>query len=168
MMLKYTAVASVLIPPWVAMILAAYWLLFDDHEIIQVIYEHPRFLTAPAKDRGEAIKLEVSTTTGGSSLYIYREICVRQTPVGTVKSVWESNTFAWAAPERPIPEYLPGCRNESFNVVAPTTSPSRDFIYKPVWWLEVNPLRTQRMELLHLHLHILSPSDAPQTDMVRR
>ena len=164
--LKKLGVAALLVPPWLMFVVSVYWLFFDNADRIEVVYEHPRFLSAPAHNRTEAAALAVDVVKSHTSLYIYREICVRSPVIGTVKAVWESNTFVWAAPERPIPEFATGCFVESFNVVAPSSSPSRDFVYKASWWIEQNPLVVRRTDLTTLPLRILAPTQ--DTDMVRR
>ena len=156
-----------LLPPWIAFVVATYWLFFDTAPAIYVEYEYPQFLKGPARNRLEAAALGVDTVKSFESLYIYREVCVRHQPInGSIKATWEAGSFMWSAPERAIPEFPLGCTTQSFNLQAPTTNPTRDFVYMSTWEWEQNPLVHLHVTLNSLKIRVLAPTEG--TDMVRR
>ena len=156
-MVQWLIIGALLAPPWAVFLTACYWIFLDTDPAVRVNYQHPKFLSRSVDNRAEAFDWEIDVVRGGTQVFAYREICVDRVPIGTVSAVWESGNFAWPAPERPIREFALGCRNESFGLVAPSSNPSRTFLYRPRWTLEQNPLTSLRVDLKPLQLRVLAP-----------
>ena len=137
------------------------WFVVIDRDIpITLLYQHERFTIYPVNDRAEADAHGVDVVRSGTQLWIYREFCVTGHVHGTVRALWVAGNFGWPSPERPIEDPGIGCWHKSVGLIAPTSNPSRDFVYRPEWTFRVNWLLDRDLPLPEIRLRVLSPEDA--------
>lgn len=155
----WLVVLSFLVPPWAALLVGCYWYFLDRDPPLTLVYQHERFLSEPAETKAQAVTLSVDTVPSGAHVWIYREVCMRDgVRPGMVEPYWQAGSFQWAAPQRTWPPKS-GCYGRSYGIVAPSTSPSRDFTYLSTVVFENNPLVMSRVELPPMKLRVLAPGD---------
>jgi hypothetical protein len=155
-------VGALLIPPWSVFLLACYWTFIDNEPPIVVRYEHPLFLSEPAQDRVEAERFSVREVASGKRVYVYREICMDGQHDGTLRSVWESKSFVWPAAERAYYNPTRECQRRNDEVLAPSSNPTREFLYRAWWVFDVNPLTTVNIPARQIPLRVLAPNEVRQ------
>lgn len=154
-------VALFLVPPYAALTIAIYWKFFDNAPPVQLMYQHPKFLDEPVGNRDLAKQHELDGIESGGSVWVYREICTTDSRFGTVRGAWVAGSFVWQTPERSIAPRRLGCVSESFNVTAPSSNPTRDFVYEVEWEYDINPLVTVAVDMPSLKLRVYAPGDCP-------
>ena len=157
---QFMLIILLLAPPWALFLVACYWVFWDVEPPVELVYQHPMFVVQPAKNRDEARLFQTETVRSGAPVWIYREICVRHEYVGTMRAAWDNNTSSWPAPERPVEESKIGCRAVPSYLLAPSSNPSRTFVYRAALWTENNPLTTIRIDLPPLQLRVIAPGAA--------
>jgi len=144
-----------LVPPWSLFFLLCYWYFFDNQSPLTSVYEHPKFLSKPATSRGEAILNEITYTHSGDHIYTYRELCLNKPLFGTIEGSWVSGALVWSSPQRTFPNVV-GCTNRSYAILAPTSNPTRDFLYNASWTYQLNPIITVIVKSTGIPLTVLS------------
>jgi hypothetical protein len=98
--LQKLVVLVLMLPPWAALVVVSYWLLIDNRNPVQVVYQHPKFTDRDVANRQEAARHEVDAAASGDFVWIYRELCVHSSLYGTARGSWISGAFLWQTPER--------------------------------------------------------------------
>jgi hypothetical protein len=146
------------LPLIVAMIagpLAVWWML--EPPPVELRYVAPHFTDRPVESRAEAERHAIKSTPGGSVVYRYIEYCVRKPFVGEARRSWVNSAMVWHAPS--VPTVLSrevGCRSAAVSVEVPTSNPSRSFQFVQAMEVQVNPIRTDRIEYPPIPLTILA------------
>lgn len=151
---------SLLIPPWAALLVGCYWYFIDCNPPLQLIYQHPKFLTSYAATRDEAREREADSVPSGSRVWIYREMCnLDGAVVGRTEPYWVAGAFIWQAPQRSFPMQH-NCFNRSYELSAPSSNPTREFEYHSGVRFENNPLVNSYIEFPMLKLKVLAPHES--------
>ena len=148
--------------PWPILLfggpLALWWLL--EPTPVEIEYVAPAFLSAPVESREAASQYYVTESVGGVTLWRYVEGCVHRAYNGGVnKRAWVGKAIIWQAPD--LSTYLsrtPGCFKTSLAVEVPSSNPARRFEYSHTLEIDLNPLKTIRIEYAPIPLLILPPS----------
>lgn len=149
-------VAVLLIPPWLALLLSAYWIFFDDASPVTVAYQHPRFLRWPVDSRSGANAAETDAVASGAPVWIYREWCQHRSPMrGETASEWVSEHVEWPAPKQHITDLGIGCYSRSVGLSVPDTQVERMFAYIPRWLFTINPLVRRELVLPPITVNVL-------------
>ena len=130
-----------LIPPWSAFMVGVYWYFLDTQPPLEIVYSHPLFLSAPAKDRDDAKAKEIKAAIGGTSVFTYREFCRLRSLPGQMVTRWDAAGFSWTVPAEHFPALPLGCATTSYEVTLPTSNPTRAVRYVSERHYTINPLR---------------------------
>ena len=155
-MRSHLTIVALLFPLYVAFFVTVYWLFIDNDSPLTVEYAHPLFVSRPVDNRVDARAYEISEGKSGGQVWAYREVCMARTAAGDGRPRWESGSIAWGAPTRAF-LLRGGCYNRSTPVELPTTSPTRDFIYRGEVVFDLNPLTTVRTEYPSIKVRVLAP-----------
>lgn len=141
--------------PWVMGALVAYWFL--EPLPVRVLQVYPRFLSQPVADMADAYQYAIEEAYGGSTVYRLISYCVDRPFVGHMHRSWVNEAMVWHAPS--IPTTLsrePGCKIAAIAVPVPTSNPTRDFDFVQSLEIDLNPVRTGRIDYAPIPLRILA------------
>ena len=148
------------VPPYFLILLFVYWYAIDRAPPLTLVYQHPTFLSRPVNAREEAKAVETSEASAGSSVWIWREICMKESAnPGEAQAFWvemqgaAQGAFTWSGPQRTFPP-RGGCYGRSYEVTVPRAV-GLELDYRLAVAFHVNPLVTARVILPPVRLWVL-------------
>ena len=154
---SHLTIILLLFPLYAAFGVACYWLFVDTKPPMVVKYQHSHFLSHPALTRAEAETetMQVKEVIGGTTLWLWRELCWTKPIHGEGGTVWNFGSYSSGGPQRTVPNN-PGCTERATSVDVPMVPTDRDAVYEVVVSFDVNPLTTVLVEYPPVHLRILA------------
>lgn len=136
-----------------SMSLMIYWTLFDTKVPAILGYQHLVFVSEEIKSRDMLKYYEVTTVKSGQFVYRYLEYCIDRNIQGEIHGSWVNGLTITL----PILSTVGvrGCYQRTLRLQAPTVTKPAQFRYVQTTYYQVNPLRTNSLELTPMSLTVV-------------